>query len=153
MDAAHISTARSGDLQMTITFLERISVTHIDDALLDDALSLYAQECIDSQQEQEDFVEAYLDDEDRKAELRKAVADALGLSIMMERVDSIDEFRSALSAYDDEYPLSEVDDDIRAMKAIMLKKLAGDFIANEEGRLTPADYNAMLELAICQFDD
>jgi hypothetical protein len=46
-----------------------------------------------------------------------------------------------------------VDDDIRAMKAIMLKKLAGDFIANEEGRLTPADYNAMLQLAICQFDD
>ena len=121
--------------------------------MLDDALSLYAQECIDSQQEQEDFVEAYLDDEDRKAELRKAVADALGLSIMMERVDSIDEFRSALSAYDDEYPLSEVDDDIRAMKAIMLKKLAGDFIANEEGRLAHADYNAMLELAICQFDD
>lgn len=153
MDAAHISTARSGDLQMTITFLERISVTHIDDALLDDALSLYAQECIDSQQEQEDFVEANLDDEDRKAELRKAVADALGLSIMMERVDSIDEFRSALSAYDDEYPLSEVDDDIRVMKAIMLKKLAGDFIANEEGRLTPEDYNAMLQLAICQFDD
>lgn len=153
MDAAHISTARSGDLHMTITFLERISVTHIDDALLDDALSLYAQECIDSQQEQEDFVEDYLDDEDRKAELRKAVADALGLSIMMERVDSIDEFRSALSAYDDEYPLSEVDDAIRKMKAIMLKKLAGDFIANEEGRLTPADYNAMLQLAICQFDD
>ncbi|MFM4785388.1 hypothetical protein ACEUCV_15390 [Aeromonas veronii] len=138
---------------MTISFLERISVTHIDDALLDDALSLYAQECIDSQQEQEDFVEDYLDDDDRKAELRKAVADALGLSIMMERVDSIDEFRSALSAYDDEYPLSEEDDDIRAMKAIMLKKLAGDFIANEEGRLTPTDYNAMLQLAICQFDD
>ncbi|MEL7595324.1 hypothetical protein AADX40_15125 [Aeromonas veronii] len=138
---------------MTISFLNRIPAANIDDALLDDALSLYAQECFNSPQEQEDFVEDYLDDDDRKAELRKAVADALAVSILMESADSVHEFRTALSAYDDEYPLSEVDDNIREMKSIMLRKLADDFMAIEEGRLTPDEYTAMLQLAICTFDD
>lgn len=134
------------DTIVTNELIQSIASAGVDETLLDDALSLYAKECLDDE-DRESFVDDFLEDDERVAELRKAVADVLALSLIMDTAGSLDEFQGMLDSYNDEFPVAEEDDDTRKMKSLMLQKLAEDTIAINDSPTSHTDlYPAMLEL-------
>jgi len=122
--------------------IERISTATIDDLLLTDAAALYAAECI-APEDQDDFIDDFLDDEDNAALLKKAIADVLALAHINDVVTDFRSFVSTVQAYDDRYPLAEEDERVATMKIIMLQKLCID-AAEDDG----AQSNGELEQRI-----
>jgi len=136
----------AADTIVTNELIQSIASAGVDDTLLDDALSLYAKECLDDG-DRDSFVDDFLEDDERVAELRKAVADVLAISLIMDTSKTIDDFQTMLNSYNDEFPVSEEDDDVRKMKTLMLRKLAEDTIAINDSPTSHTDlYPSMLEL-------
>lgn len=97
--------------------------TTVSEALLVDAIELYASQEIADETMREDFIERY-SDEDYQPIVRKAVLDVVVAVVAAHRIDDDAAFRVVI----DMLEVEEQDDVVRAMKLTMLKKMTDDAI-------------------------
>lgn len=99
--------------------------TTVSEALLVDAIELYASQEIEGESEREDFVEKYSDEEFQPI-VRKAVLDVVVAVVAAHRITDDSAFRVVI----DMLEVEEQDDVVRAMKLTMLRKMVEDAVGD-----------------------
>jgi hypothetical protein len=102
--------------------------TTVSEALLVDAIELYASQEIADEGEREDFVERYSDEEFQPI-VRKAVLDVVVAVVAAHRIDDDAAYRVVI----DMLEVEERDDIVRAMKLTMLRKMVDDAVDDMSG--------------------
>ena len=97
--------------------------TTVSEALLVDAIELYASQEIADETAREDFIERYSDEEYQPV-VRKAVLDVVVAVVAAHRIDDDAAYRIVI----DMLEVEEQDDVVRAMKLVMLKKMTDDAV-------------------------
>jgi esterase/lipase superfamily enzyme len=112
-------------MENTKELFDGLIQTTISEALLADAIELYADQEIQSEGDREDFVEKY-SDELYQPMIRKAVLDVVVAIVSAFRVDSDEAFQMIVNMLD----VEEQDDTIRQMKKVMLDKMIDDAVSD-----------------------
>lgn len=125
---------------------DRLIQTTVSEALIADAVELYAEKEIPDEMERDEFIEKYGDDAFAPI-IKKAVLDVVVAVVAAHTVDSDETFRAIV----DMLEVEEKDDVIRHMKVVMLRKMiedaAGD-IADQVAEQTFKGRMAIMESAI-----
>lgn len=125
---------------------DRLIQTTVSEALIADAVELYAEKEISDDADRDEFIEKYGDDAFAPI-IKKAVLDVVVAVVAAHTVDSDETFRSILNMLE----VEEQDDVIRRMKLVMLRKMIEDAtgdIADQVAEQTFKGRMAIMESAI-----
>lgn len=125
---------------------DRLIQTTVSEALIADAVEMYADQEITSDADRDAFVEKY-GDEAYAPIIKKAVLDVVVAVVAAHTVESDTTFRTILDLLD----VEERDDVIRRMKLVMLQKMIEDAtgdIADQAAEETFKRRMALMEAAI-----
>lgn len=125
---------------------DRLIQTTVSEALIADAVELYAEKEIPDDADRDEFIEKYGDDAFAPI-IKKAVLDVVVAVVAAHTVDSDETFRSILNMLE----VEEQDDVIRRMKLVMLRKMIEDAtgdIADQVAEQTFKGRMAIMESAI-----
>lgn len=100
---------------------DRLIQTTVSEALIADAIDLYAEKEIPEDADRDEFIEKYGDDAYVPI-IKKAVLDVVVAVVAAHTVDSDETFRSILNMLE----VEEKIDEIRRMKLVMLRKMIED---------------------------
>lgn len=100
---------------------DRLIQTTVSEALIADAIDLYAEKEIPEDADRDEFIEKYGDDAYVPI-IKKAVLDVVVAVVAAHTVDSDETFRSILNMLE----VEENVDEIRRMKLVMLRKMIED---------------------------
>jgi hypothetical protein len=100
---------------------DRLIQTTVSEALIADAVELYAEEQIQDEAERDEFIEKYSDGAYAPI-IKKAVLDVVVAVVAAHTVDSDETFKSIVDMLEVEEP----DDVVRRMKLTMLRKMIED---------------------------
>ncbi|MBP8275383.1 MAG: hypothetical protein KAX55_00620 [Propionivibrio sp.] len=104
---------------------ERLIQTTVSEALIADAVDLYAEQEIANEADRDEFVEKY-DDAAFEPIIKKSVLDVVVAVVAAHTVENDETFKSIVDMLEAE----EKDDDIRRMKVFMLRKMTDDAISD-----------------------
>lgn len=104
---------------------DRLMQTTVSEALLADAIELYAAQEISDDNQREEFVEKY-SDELYEPIIRKAVLDVVVAIVAAYRINDLAAFRMVIDMLD----VEEQDDIVREMKLTMLRKMIDDAVSD-----------------------
>ncbi len=104
---------------------DRLMQTTVSEALLADAIELYAEQEISDDNQREEFVEKY-SDELYEPIVRKAVLDVVVAIVAAYRINDLAAFRMVIDMLD----VEEQDDIVREMKLTMLRKMIDDAVSD-----------------------
>lgn len=125
---------------------DRLIQTTVSEALIADAVELYAEKEIPDEVDRDEFIEKYGDDAFAPI-IKKAVLDVVVAVVAAHTVDSDETFRAIVNMLE----VEEEDDVIRRMKLAMLRKMIDDAtgdIADQAGEQTFKGRMAIMESAI-----
>lgn len=125
---------------------DRLIQTTVSEALIADAVELYAEKEILDESDRDEFIEKYGDDAFSPI-IKKAVLDVVVAVVAAHTVDSEDTFRTIVGMLE----VEEKDDVIRRMKLVMLRKMIEDAtgdIADQAAEQTFKARMAFMESAI-----
>lgn len=125
---------------------DRLIQTTVSEALVADAVELYAEKEIPDESDRDEFIEKYGDDSFAPI-IKKAVLDVVVTVVAAHTVDSDDTFRAIVRMLEAE----EKDDVIRRMKLVMLRKMIEDAtgdIADQAAEQTFKARMSIMESAI-----
>lgn len=100
---------------------ERLIQTTVSEALIADAIDLYAEQEIKDVAARDEFVDKYADAVFEPI-IKKAVLDVVVAVVAAHTVENDETFKSIV----DKLEVEEKDDDIRSMKIFMLRKMTDD---------------------------
>lgn len=100
---------------------DRLIQTTVSEALIADAVELYAEQEIQDETARDEFIEKYGDDSYAPI-IKKSVLDVVVAVVAAHTVESDETFRSIVDRLD----VEESDDVIRSMKLVMLRKMIED---------------------------
>ncbi|CAJ4333043.1 Uncharacterised protein [Burkholderia pseudomallei] len=112
-------------MENTKEIFDRLMQTTIDEALLADAIELYAQHEFDNDVDREEFVDTY-GDEQYQPIVRGAVLDVVVAIVAAHEVANDEAYRTIINMLDCE----EENEVIGRMKHVMLDKMAEDAIGD-----------------------
>lgn len=125
---------------------DRLIQTTVSEALIADAVELYAEKEIPDEMDRDEFIEKYGDDAFAPI-IKKAVLDVVVAVVAAHTVDSDETFQTIV----DMLEVEEKDDVIRRMKIVMLRKMIEDAtgdIADQVAEQTFKGRMAIMESAI-----
>lgn len=99
--------------------------TAVSEALLADAIELYADQEIPNDNERDEFIEKYSDDVYQPI-VRKAVLDVVVAIVSAYRIKEEDAFHIVVDMLD----VEEQDEVVQQMKLVMLRKMTDDAVAD-----------------------
>ncbi|MCM3609149.1 hypothetical protein M4D49_27065 [Cupriavidus pauculus] len=114
--------------------------TTVSEALLADAIELYAEQEILDESDREEFVEKY-SDELFQPIIRKAVLDVVVAVVAAHKIHEDAAFSVVVNMLD----VEEQDDVVRQMKRVMLRKMADD-AAGDMGEAQEKRFRARMDL-------
>lgn len=115
----------SKTMENSSQIFERLIQTTVSEALIADAVDLYAEHEIADEGDRDDFIQKY-DDAAFEPIIKKAVLDVVVAVVAAHTVESDETFKSIVDKLEPE----ERDDDIRRMKIFMLQKMTDDAIGD-----------------------
>lgn len=120
---------------------ERLIQTTVSEALIADAVELYAEKEIQDEADRDEFIEKYGDDAYAPI-IKKAVLDVVVAVVSAHTVDSDETFRSIL----DMLEVEEEDDVIRRMKLVMLRKMIEDATGDMDDQAAEQTFNRRMDI-------
>ncbi|MFM0265574.1 hypothetical protein [Paraburkholderia sediminicola] len=112
-------------MENTKEIFDRLMQTTIDEALVVDAIELYAQYEFDNDAEREEFVDTYSDDQYQPV-VKGAVLDVVVVIVAAHEVANDEAYRTLVNMLDCE----EENDVVRRMKLVMLEKMVDDAVGD-----------------------